>query len=82
VTLDLPEQALIHARRVLELSEELGDRQLQAIALNNLGWMHSNDGDQAAAIDCAQRALVLLSDLGDDLPAFESFAAEDASTRR
>ena len=29
-----------------------------------------------------QRALPILSDLGDDLPAFESFAAEDAGTRR
>jgi hypothetical protein len=43
--LDLPEQALIHPRRALELSEELGDRQLQATALNNLGWMYSNEGD-------------------------------------
>jgi hypothetical protein len=29
-----------------------------------------------------QRALPILTDLGEELPAFESFAAEDASTRR
>jgi len=157
-----PEQALASTVRALELSRQAHDPELEAIALNNLAWRHSNLGDQAAAIplveqslalfekigkgryrpevlltlgqcrcragdsDLAvaylaeaisafraernpymeayalrwlaitqhqagnpasarrawQRALPLLSELGDELPAFESFAAEDASTRR
>jgi tetratricopeptide (TPR) repeat protein len=87
--LDMPEQALTHARLALELSEEVDDRQRQAIALNNLGWMYSNDGDQAAAIDCPQRALPILSDLGDDLPRSSrsrprtrAFAAEVSAANR
>jgi hypothetical protein len=37
-------------------------------------------GHDAPARRAWQRALPILSDLGDDLPAFESFAAEDVST--
>jgi hypothetical protein len=37
-------------------------------------------GHDAPARRAWPRALPILSDLGDDLPAFESFAAEDAST--
>jgi hypothetical protein len=39
-------------------------------------------GHDALARRAWQRALPILSNLGDDLSAFESFAAEDASTRR
>jgi DNA-binding SARP family transcriptional activator len=159
---DSPEQAFACTLRALELSRQAGDRELEAISLNNLGCRYNNAGDQAAAIplveqslalfeeigkvgyrpevlltlgqcrsragdsDLAvahlaeaisifraernpyqeayalrwlaitqrqagnpasarrawQRALPLLSELGNDLPAFESFAAADASTRR
>jgi hypothetical protein len=52
-----------------------------------LGIFHDQHGRHEEAytlrwIAIAQRALPILSDLGNDLPAFESFAAEDASTRR
>jgi DNA-binding SARP family transcriptional activator/tetratricopeptide (TPR) repeat protein len=159
--LDAPQQALTLGLRALELSQQIQDRWLQAVALNNLAWMYSNNGDNAAAIDCGQQALALLeegevsitahvlrtlgqcrfrdgdlqsaavqlaealdkfrdqrdqyeeaytlrwiaivlrkagnvssarrawqsalpilSDLGDEVPAFESFVSEDASTRR
>jgi DNA-binding SARP family transcriptional activator/tetratricopeptide (TPR) repeat protein len=159
--LNAPEQALALGLRALELSQEIQDRWLQAVALNNLAWMYSNNGDHAAGIDRGQQALALLeggessitahvlrtlgqcryrngdlqsatvqlaqaldkfrdqrdqyeeaytlrwiaiaqhkagnmssarrawqsalpilSDLGDEVPAFESFASEDASTQR
>jgi tetratricopeptide (TPR) repeat protein len=51
-----------YALLALELSEEIGNRPLRAVALNNLGWMYSNAGDQGRAIDCGQRALALLEE--------------------
>jgi DNA-binding SARP family transcriptional activator/Tfp pilus assembly protein PilF len=56
---DSPEQAKEYALRALELASEAGNRELEAIALNNLACSHSRGGDQAAAIHYAERALAL-----------------------
>lgn len=42
--------------------------------------MAAEAGGRASARRAWQRALPLLSELGHDLPAFESFAAEDDSS--
>jgi len=44
--------------------------------------MQRQAGNVASARRAWQRALPILNALGDDLSAFESFATEDARTRR
>ena len=58
------------------------DRYEEAYTLRWIAIAQRAAGHDAPARRAWQRALPILSDLGDDLPAFESFAAEDASTRR
>jgi hypothetical protein len=58
------------------------DRYEEAYMLCWIAIAQRAAGHDAPARRAWQRALPILSDLGDDLPAFESFAAEDASTRR
>jgi DNA-binding SARP family transcriptional activator len=65
---DSPEAAKEYALRAVALAVEVGDRELEAGALNNLAYSHSMGGDQAAAIEIAQRALALLD--GTDLASF------------
>jgi tetratricopeptide (TPR) repeat protein len=71
-----------------QLMEALGifhdqhDRYEEAYTLRWIAIAQRAAGHDAPARRAWQRALPILSDLGDDLPAFESFAAEDASTRR
>jgi tetratricopeptide (TPR) repeat protein len=77
------------AQRALMLLDEADEVNLRAQLTRTLGQCQYRvaiaqqaAGHDAPARRAWQRALPMLSDLGDDLPPFESFAAEDASTRR
>jgi hypothetical protein len=58
------------------------DRYEEADTLRWIAIAQRAAGHDAPARRAWQRVLPILSDLGDDLPAFESFATADASTRR
>ena len=69
---DSPGQAKEPATRAVELSLEVGDRKLEAASLNNLACSLSAVGDQAAAIQCAQRALAMMDET--DETGFRAYA--------
>lgn len=76
------ELAVAQLTQALDVFADQHDSYEQAYTLRWLAIVQRQAGNTASAKRAWQRALPLLSDLGDELPAFESFAAEDASTRR
>ena len=64
LTGDYPAAAASLAR-ALQLSRDLGDRQIQAWALTQLGVVQRQTGDYPAAAASLTRALQLSRDLGD-----------------
>jgi DNA-binding SARP family transcriptional activator len=76
------ELAVAHLAEAISVFRAERNPYQEAYALRWLAITQRQAGNMASARRAWQRALPLLSELGDDLPAFESFAAEDASTRR
>ena len=74
--------AMPNLMAALGIFHDQQDRYEEAYTLRWIAIAQRAAGHDAPARRAWQRALPMLSDLGDDLPAFESFAAEDASTRR
>jgi tetratricopeptide (TPR) repeat protein len=74
--------ALAHLAEAISVFRAERNPYQEAYALRWLAITQRQTGNMASARRAWQRALPILSELGDDLPAFESFAAEDASTRR
>ncbi|WP_262285210.1 BTAD domain-containing putative transcriptional regulator [Micromonospora sp. MA102] len=59
-----PREALPHARRSLALYERVGSPLKQAVALNAIGWYHSQLGEHRDAITFCRRALALSEQVG------------------
>jgi len=76
------ELAMPNLMAALGIFHDQQDRYEEAYTLRWIAIAQRAAGHDAPARRAWQGALPILSDLGDDLPAFESFAAEDASTRR
>jgi tetratricopeptide (TPR) repeat protein len=76
------DMAMAQLTAALSLFRDQRDRYEEAYTLRWLAIVQLGTGNPLPARQAWQRALPILNDLGDDLPDFESFAAEDASTRR
>ncbi|MFI7429972.1 AfsR/SARP family transcriptional regulator [Micromonospora sp. NPDC049836] len=59
-----PREALPHARQSLALYERVGSPLKQAVALNAIGWYHSQLGEHREAIAFCRRALALSEQVG------------------
>lgn len=59
-----PREALPHARQSLALYERVGSPLKQAVALNAIGWYHSQLGEHHDAITFCRRALALSQQVG------------------
>ncbi|GIF48244.1 SARP family transcriptional regulator [Asanoa ferruginea] len=59
-----PREALPHARQSLALYERVGSTLKQAVALNAIGWYHSQVGEHQEAIAFCRRALALSAQAG------------------
>tara|TARA_B110000438_G_scaffold138649_1_gene133978 strand:+ start:67 stop:2379 length:2313 start_codon:yes stop_codon:yes gene_type:complete len=49
----------------LKQAEELGDKNMMAANLCNIGIVHSDKGDYVTALDCYERSLAIRDELGD-----------------
>jgi tetratricopeptide (TPR) repeat protein len=59
------DQALVHSREAVTLSEKGGDRWTLAAAWDSLGHVHHQLGDYEQARDCYANALTLVREVGD-----------------
>lgn len=58
-------EAVLEQQRCLDIARETGNVQREAATLNNLGWMHQEQGDTAAALASYEASLTLFTALDD-----------------
>ena len=59
------QEALAYYERALAIAQALGDRQNEAISLNNIGGIYDRLGDYPQALDYHERSLNIRQDIGD-----------------